>query len=786
MLWRKMFGDIFENKFAYFACAVVIAIGLMAYTSMSIAKDGLFYAKDQFYQDYHFADGFAKVKAIPYTRAKTLEEISGINKVEGRLIKDVRVLMPDTKENVYLRLISLHRADGNKLNGIKLEKGTFPEEKRQQILVADKFYEAHGLQLGEKVNVIIEGKQVELSISGTGQSPEYIYALKELQSIAADPKTFEVAYMPYEDMEQLFNQKGLVNDISFTLRPEVNFVDVEQRVKSALEKYELESLCSAKDQLSNAMLTEELKQMERMASSLPVIFLVIAAIILYIMLKRLVESQRGQIGTLKAFGYRNLEILLHYMWYGVFIGVFGGLLGGLLGIWVSKYFLEIYQMYFSLPNLEAHTSLKYFYLGIIMAALFSAAASFQGVKSVIRLQPAEAMHPVVPTFVKKTKLEEIHWFWRMFNVQGRMAIRNLLRNKSRSFFTFIGIVFTFAMMASFFSFYSMAEVMIMDQFTKVQKQDVKWTFAKPMPRSDVIRELQHVTGMKHVEPLLEVPVSLRFLNHKKDVVALGITADSTLYNVFDKQGNRLELPKSGMMVSEQIADKLGVKVGDVLQMESMYAKDEKLNITVEKIIPQYLGANVYLNQDVLLALLKQGEMMTSALMAIDEKAIPDLKERYRSSKYVSTIEVRQEMIDKYTEMMAASSSAMWIMALISIITGFAIVYNSSIISLAERKRELASLRVMGMTPKEVMGVVSVEQWFLGFVGMIAGIPLAFSFCKLMSTSMSSDLYTIPAVINSDAIIQALIGTIVAIAISLLAVSRKVKQLDLVAVLKERE
>ena len=786
MLWRKMFRDILENKVAYIACAIVIAIGLMTYTSMSIAKDGLFNAKDHFYQEYSFADGFAKVKAIPITRVQALEEIDGIDVVSGRLVKDVRVLMPDTKENVYLRLISLHAPEGNELNGIKLEKGAFPATNQQQVLVADKFYEAHKLQIGNKINVIIEGKQVELAVSGTGMSPEYIYALKELQSVASDPSTFEVAYVPYEDMEQLFNQNGLVNEISFTLKPGVAFEDVEQAVKSDLERYELESLYAAKDQLSNAMLTEELKQLERMASSLPVIFLIIAAIILYIMLKRLVESQRGQIGTLKAFGYLRSEILSHYLWYGIFIGIFGGVLGGILGIWVSKYFLQIYQMFFNLPDIGAHTSMKYFYLGIIMAVLFSAVASFQGVRGVISLQPAEAMHPVVPTFVKKTFLEKIPGFWRAFNVQGRMAIRNLLRNKNRSIFTLIGMIFTFSMMASFFSLSSMSETMIMDQFTRVQKQDVKLTFVKPMPRSNVIRELNDVDGIKRVEPFLEIPVSLKFLNHKKDVIALGISDGSELYNVFDKDGNRLEVPKSGMMVSEQVANKLGVQVGDVLQVESIFAKDEKLNVKIEKIIPQYLGANIYMNQDVLLGLLKQGEMMTSALNAIDERAIPSLKDEYRASKYISIIEVRQEMIDKYEELMGSATYALWVMAIISIITGFAIVYNSSIISLAERKRELASLRVMGMTPKEVMEVVSVEQWFIGFSGMIAGIPLAFLMSQAMSTSMSNDLYTIPPGTSGNAIVLAFIGTIFAIAVSQVSISRKVKQLDLVAVLKERE
>lgn len=787
MLWRKMFRDIIENKIAYIACAVVIAIGLMAYTSMSMAKDNLFFAKDEFYKDYQFADGFAKVKEIPYTIAATLDEIEGIEKVSGRLTKDVRVLMPDSDENIYLRLISLHTPEGNELNGIKLLRGSFPEKDRRQVLLADKFYNAHNLQVGNRINVVIDGKQVELLISGTGQSPEYVYALKEFQSITSDPNTFEVAYVPYEEMELLFGQKGLVNDISFTLESGVNFEDVEQKLKFELKQYELESLYATKDQLSNAMLVQELDGLEKSAGSIPIVFLVIAAIILYIMLKRLVESQRGQIGTMKAFGYRNIEILFHYLSYGLFIGLFGGILGGLFGTALSASLIELYQNFFSLPNLAHQFSVKYFFLGIIMSTLFSIAASFQGVKGILKLQPAEAMHPVVPTFTEKSWLEKIPIIWGMFTVQGRMAIRNLLRNKNRSFFTFIGIVFTYSMMASFLSLGNMAEIMIMDQFTKVQKQDVKLTFTKPLPLKETIRELQHLPGIRLVEPLIEIPVTAQFLNHKEEVVALGITGEaSTLYNVVDKQGNPVEVPKTGIMLSEQIADKLSVQIGDVIQLDSTLAKESNINIKVEKIVPQYLGANVYIHQQTLVHMLNQGEMVTSALIAIENHNIANLKDRYRTSKYVSNIEVRQESIDKYNELMGLTASMLWVMAVISIITGFAIVYNTSIISLAERKRELASLRIMGMTAKEVMAVISVEQWFIGFAGMLAGIPLAIVMNQAMSKAMSSDLYTLPGVTSLDALSLAFIGTIIAIWISERSVARKVKQLDLVGVLKERE
>ncbi|MBP1934378.1 ABC transporter permease [Ammoniphilus resinae] len=786
MLWRKMWRDMAENKIAYIACTIVIAIGLMTYTSMSMSKDHLFAAKDEFYRHYHFADGFAKVKAMPLSKAKAIKDMEGVDRVNGRLVKEVRVLIPSSdSEDVYLRLISFDETLPHRLNDVELLQGSFPQKNSRQILLADKFLKAHSLGLSDQIDVVIDGKQVGLTVSGSGQSPEYVYALKEAQAIAPDPRTFEVAYLPYEDMEMLFGQKQMVNDVVFTLKPGVKFADVEAKLKSTLKPYQLEALYGANDQLSNAMLSEELKQLEKMAKSMPILFLGVAAIILYIMLKRLVESQRGQIGTLKAFGYRNVEIILHYLSYGLLIGLVGGILGGVLGTALSGLMIDLYQSYFSLPNLAAGFSPEYFLYSLIISTLCSLFASYQGVKGVLGLQPAEAMRPPIPVFTKKNMLENLPGFWQIFTMQGRMALRNATRNKGRSFFTFIGIVFTFSMMACFFSIGNMASEMIMDQFTQVQKQDVKLSFSAPLPRRQAVRELQHVQGVHRVEPMVEVPVSLQFLNHQEDVVALGISNNANLYQVFDKQGERVQIPRTGLMLSVQVAEQLQVKAGDVLEMDSIWAK-EKMKVKVERIVPQYIGANVYMNQDTLLGLLKQGDLATSVLLTIDSKQLVPFKDQYSTSKFVGNLEIRQEMIEKYEQLLASSTYTLWIMGVISVITGFAIVYNSSIISLAERKRELASLRVMGMTPREVMEIISVEQWFLGFFGILAGIPIALTMNQVLAKGMSSDLYTLPGTISPEAILQAVLGTIFAIWISQQWVSRKVQKLDLVEVLKERE
>ncbi|MDN5313149.1 MAG: putative transport system permease protein, partial [Thermoanaerobacteraceae bacterium] len=289
-----------------------------------------------------------------------------------------------------------------------------------------------------------------------------------------------------------------------------------------------------------------------------------------------------------------------------------------------------------------------------------------------------------------------------------------------------------------------------------------------------------------IEPVIEVPVTLQKQYRKTDVIAQGLMRYSELYTPLDKQGNRIQIPEDGMLLSEQVAGKLKAGVGDRLQVESIWARESPVYVNVAGIIPQYLGSNVYMSNEALFELLHQGEMATSALVSIDKEQIPAFKERYNTSKYVGNLEERQQTIDLYKKLMGSSRFMIWVMAFMAIITGFAIVYNSSIITLSERKRELASLRVLGMRPGEVLEVISVEQWCIGILGMLAGIPLTFAINKGISASMSSDLFFLPAVTAPSALLLALLGTMLAISLAQLWVARKVADLDLVEVLKERE
>lgn len=490
MLWKKVLRDLYNNKGAYLSCLVIIVIGLMTFTSFSLVMQNLRLSQETFYQQQNFAEGFAKVQAMPLAQVAKLKDLEGIEKIQGRLVKDVRVLFSDREESVYLRLVSVNPEDDHSLNGVELSQGISLNNKEMNIWLDNKFFEANNLQLNEKIEIIVEGKKRALRVVGLGKSPEFIYALRTSADLFPDSKCFGIAYVPYEIMKTLFaSHDNTVNDLIFTLEPKTDYQSVEDRLKTELDPYGLESIFPRKDQISHLLLSEELNGLEAAAKGVPVLFLSIAGMILYIMLKRMVEQQRGQIGVLKAFGYTFWEIILHYLSYAVIVGFVGGIAGALFGMALSYPLTTMYQVFFNMPGLQGRFSFYYLVLSIILAVSFSLCAGYLGCKKILKLPPAEAMRPPAPPVGKRVWLEGIAFFWGALTVQGKMAVRNISRDKGRSIFVFLGIMITFAIISLTWSMNDLIQKMLFDRYEKVETYDLKVSFSAPQSEEKVLREL---------------------------------------------------------------------------------------------------------------------------------------------------------------------------------------------------------------------------------------------------------------------------------------------------------
>lgn len=790
MLRRKTWRDIKENMGVYLACIMVIALGLLIYTSMSIAVESMEKAQQDFYTETNLADGFITVTGYPENQVNSLSILPGIDQATGRIVKEVRLIDQKKDSNRYLKMVTLNEGNVPKINEVHLIAGQLPKQGQPEILVDPKFLTANHLSLGDSLNVSIEGNQVTFFITGTAQSPEFIYIMRNAQDLYPSPEEFGIAYVPFSTLKVLVKEKGQVNDILFTLKNGVSFDSVKDSLQAKLKPYGVRSIVPRKDQVSHSILTSEIKQIRNMSKTLPVVFLGVAAIILYTMLRRLIEQQRTIIGNLKAFGFTDREVVLHFLTYPVVIGTVGGLLGGLSGVALSFPLTAMYKAYFDLPGLKSEFSLKYLFFSLAIALVFSVLSGVKGSLDILRLEPAQAMRPPAPGTSRKTLLEKLTWFWQNLSSQAQMGIRDVFRTPTRSLFNVLGIAVVYSLMTVSWSMQNMTDLLTVDQLEKVQTYDVKVQLTEPSPTGATKFAVARDPGVSKVESVLEVPASLKSGWLKKEVTLMGLSKESTLYNILDKSGQRVEVPDHGLLLSEHLAKSLNVKAGDVIYVESPLRREtlsqKGENLPVIRVVPQYVGLNAFMKDTELQRFLRQGQISTSMLIKMDPAEVGPMKSKYQNASNVTSIESLKDTGEKIKKMMDSFGFTVWILAILGGICGFALIYNASIISLSERKRELASLRVLGMTPREVLRVITSEQWTLYAFGILLGIPMAYGLSMSMAQSMSNDMYSLPADLPPMALLGAAAGTAFSVLVAQSRAYYKIKSLPYVEILATRD
>ncbi|HHT01149.1 MAG TPA: ABC transporter permease [Firmicutes bacterium] len=787
MIWRKLLRDLKENAGSYVACMVLMIIGLLIFTAMSIATENLHSAQEKFYEEQNFADAFARVRGIPKAEVTKLSDLKGIRQANGRIMRDVQVMWPERDENVFLRLVTVDLSETQPVNGVRLLYGSDLDDDRPDIWIDNKFFAANHLKLGDQLPVIINGRIRQLNITGVGLSPEFVYALRTKNDFFPTPDTFGVAFISLEAAEKLLGSDAVINEVAFRLEQGTDYEEVKLELEPRLARFGLEALYPRAEHTSHVLLKGEIDGGEAMTQALTFEFLMVAAVIIYLMLRRMVEQQRGQIGILKALGYTVGEVVTHYLSFALIIGVVSGVIGASLGVMASFPVTALYQEFFNLPDLQSGVDLVFPVVGLGLALGFSLISGYLGAKSVLVLLPAEAMRPPAPPIGKKVPLEHITLFWNMLTVQGMMAVRNLFRNKGRSLFVLLGVVLCFSLLSLTWSMNDLVQVMLFDQYEKVETFDVKVSLRQPMAVAPAIQELYRFPGVSRVEGMAEIPVTLHNRWLKKDVLLLGLSEESRLFNIFDKDGERVLPPQGGLLLSKRLGNLLAVEAGDSLRVQSPYlAAEEGKYLPVVGIVPQYLGMNAYMELSALQDFLGRGDIATALIAKVDEEQIDALQQAYRSSEVIEDIDVQGKRLRQSKELMASSGSTIYIFALIGIVVGFAIIYNSTVITISERKHELASMMVLGMTPAEVLSVVTFEQWFLAFFAILIGMPTTKFMLVGTSVAISNDIYTMPANITATSLLLATIVTVGSIWVAQRAAASKIRRLSLVEALKSRE
>lgn len=767
--------------------AVVVAIGVAGFVGMFAVHDSLLSARDGFYRDNQLADVFAQVKRAPLALVPPLEAIEGVQSVKTEMAFDAQIDMADVGPPVTGRFIGLELTDIHLgqlgLNRLTLVQGRWPEPGQAlEALVNDRFANARGLQPGDTVWAILNGRRQMVHLVGTVVSPEYVFAS---QGGAPDDSRYGIWWIDHIRMAQVFDMEGAFNQVAFGLEPQAAQDRVMHEVDALLETYGSLGALGRERQLSAMIVRDELAQLQVMGTVLPAIFMAVAMFVLHVVISRQVATQRSQIAALKALGYGNRAIAFHYLQLSLFIAGMGVILGLLMSLWMGQAMLSLYDDVFRFNALTYETRPWLIVGSFVIAAMAAAAGTWSAIRSIVRLSPAQAMQPPTPSVYQTTLLEKLGAD-RHLSTGGLMVIRQLERRPWRAVFTASGMALAVALQISGAFWLDTIEHIVDTQFRRVQQADVLVNFQRPVPL-DVVEDLRRLPGVLDAEAYRMEPVRVRMGYRQVDTAMMGLSQDARLMRLVDTWEGPITLPPNGVVLSALLARELHAQAGDTVHVEFRLWNQREVSLPVGAVVHTLFGKQLFMALDAMNSAAGDGRGAADAALQVDDTERLAFWEAIKQAPAINAVFDKSASLAQFQANTARTMGIFSaILTLFAVAMAVGIMYNAARITLSERAWELASLRVLGMTRAEVSVLLLAELAILVVVALPLGALMGWGLAHMLMAMMASEAIDFPVVIHPSTYANALLILLGAALTSALLVRRQVDRLDLIAVLKVRE
>lgn len=778
--------------------ALVVASGVAGVVTFHSAVSALEDARDRFYQEARFADVFADLVRAPDSVAQRLRALPGVAQVQVTVERTVRIDTGKPGEAALGRLIGWRGAEQQALNVVMMRAGRMPgteaaneagnpahsasvQGSEIEAVVSEGFAQAHHLKPGDSVGALIEGRQRRLRLTGIAVSPEYVFAGA---GGAPDPTGFGIFWVDHDTLASALDMRGAFNRVAVRLAPQAQANAVVQGLDQRLSPWGGRPPTLRADQVSHAMLQNEIREQRVLGTILPGIFAAVAAFLLNVVISRLVSTQREQIATLKALGYGSGPITAHYLKLVGVIAAAGLAIGLVAGNELGRRFAGLFAAFFHFPGFEHRLN----GVTVILATAATAATALGGTLHAIRrsvaVPPAVAMQPPAPAGGPRTGWQ---WLSRpLHSPMLKMIVRNMLRRPWRSVLTTLGMAAAMAIVILGNFVRDAIEAIERSAFELSLRGDVVISLLNP--DHDAIRhEIARLPGVLAVESTRDVAVRFRngHLEERGRIQAGPGTPE--LRRVMDVDDRQARVPDQGLLLTDRLARKLDVKPGDRLQVQVLEGRMPVRELIVCCTVRDMMGLNAYMSRQALNVLMAEGDISSQFIVALERGTEPALLGATGALPRVATTFSKATL---QRNMRAVSGRNVRISS--TVMTAFAaviavgIVYNAVRIALAERSWELASLRVLGFTRGEVSSLLLGEMLIGVALALPLGAALGWGLVHVVAWLLASDQFLFPVVIlprthllGAATISLAALGTAA-------VVRRRIDRLDLVAVLKTRE
>lgn len=771
--------------------AQVIAIALVVgggFTTL-VAATGSFRSLDEtraaYYERHQFADVFASVRRAPKSLVPRIEEIPGVAAVEVRISELALLDIPGFREPATGRFISLPDAGEPLLNRPYMRVGRLPETgSPDEVVIGESFAIAHQFELGDRFSVILNGRKRTLTIVGIALSPEFIYAIGPGDRMP-DDRRFGVVWMGEGALAAAYGLDGAFSSVTVKLMYNASEPEVIARLDALLERYGGGTAHGRMEQTSHAYLEHGLDMLRNMSQTLPPIFLLVAGFLVNLTLSRLISLEREQIGLFKALGYQRTAVAAHYAKFVAAIVLIGIAIGSVAGTWLGTLITKLFGEYYRFPFLVFAQNLDIYLLAALVSMGAAFAGAFRSLREVTALPPAIAMQPQAPTAYRDV-LPVLSAISRAASQRTVMALRSMTHRPLRAAFTTLGMAFATGILVVSLFIGNATEELVDVTYFLADRQDATISFSTRRPES-VVFDVARLPGVQAVEPYREVPVRIRNGNIERRTLLSGRHRNADLSRVIDSSLRAVTLPENGLAISAYLGRILGVGSGDIVELDLLDGERRTVSLPVAALVEDYFGIAAMMDAAALSRLLRETPTASGVHISFDSHSLDLIYEAIKTMPTVAGVALQRVSLEKFRENLAVTVTTMAaIYTGLAAIIAFGIVYNSARITLSERARELASLRVLGFTNIETMRILLLELAIVMLVAQPPGWAIGYGLSWFMNTQLAGEIMRTPLVVENFTYAMASAIIMVSALLSALVVGRRVFHLDLVSVLKTRD
>ncbi len=779
----KLLRDLRALKSQALAVALVMACGLAMMIMTRSLILSLETTRDTYYEEHRFAQVFARLKRAPHSVREQLAAIPGVAAVETGIAIQVTLDVPGLPEPAVGLIHSLPERGEPVLNRLYVRAGRLPAGRTSvgELAVGEAFASAHGLKPGATISAVLNGAKETFRLSGIVLSPEFVFEAPPNAALP-DNKTYGVFWMPYKELATVFQMYGAFNSVALTLGPGASERDVIAAVDRVLAPYGARGAYGRIDHPSHRRVDDEIRVLQGLSVAFPLVFLSVAAFMTNSVMSRQIALQREQIAMLKACGFSNRQVGLHYFKFSLAIVVAGVAVGAGGGVFLGHKLVGMYHLFFRFPRLDFLLDAQV----LVAATIVSALAAFVGVagavRRAVRLPPAEAMRPEAPASFRPALVERLG-IARWFSASFRMSLRNIQRRPVRSGLTCLALALATAILIVPNSFRDGIAYVIDFQWDIVQRQTVTLSLVEPGP-ARALSDFRHLPGVVWAEPFRFVPVELRAGPITRRLALQGLPAQGTLSRVIDARPQQLTLPARGIIMSAKLAEVLQLRPGDEVVARVLEGREREIAVPIVGLAEDFAGMAAYMELHALNRLLLEGDRISGAHVVVDKAHWTEFLTAVKNTPRLAGCIIKDSLREGFRKTTAESIGLLQkIYMLFATIVAFGIIYNSARISLSERARELATLRVLGFSRGEVGAVLVGELVLLTLVALPLGLVLGSGFARGILSSVNTETVRLPLVLTPANYAFAVLIVATASAASALFAARKIATINLASALK---